>query len=113
MTKSEALDKLIAAVEMGESIWPGDLDGTGLNQHQTSFGIAYNGSLDAAIALKSALVPKWFWRVTETVEGATAELAEFVDKIDCKPIFTLKVYSLEDPARALLIATLKAYRAGL
>lgn len=112
MTK---LDELIAAVEAG-SIARHDLDAfvrwRGLDDAADECLKAYNGSLDAALALHNALLPGW----TRDVDATAPE---------CGIAVTLhKPYSghshpdedravsadLECESRAWLLAILRAYR---
>jgi hypothetical protein len=96
-----ALDALIAAVEAGNV-------GAGLNtaavfgDNQTAMDAvdAFHGSLDAALALHSALLPGWWWDVTVDYAISTDPTGrrEFVAGAD-------------NPARAWLLATIKACRA--
>ncbi len=106
MTDTEALDKLIAAVEAG-SIPLSDLDAfipsLGLNTHGNDAHIAYRGSLDAAKALHEVLVPDYNFE-TFSLHGEVV-----IKRI--KPIDRHYGWADLDPARAWLIAILKAYRA--
>ena len=101
-----ALDKLIWAVEAGT--FPADvtaaecgLNGVGIMQLYAAF----NGSLDAALALHEALLPGCGWKT---------------QKLLCNDYYTADVWgeyayseasgTAPTPARAWLIAVLKAYR---
>ena len=99
-----ALDKLIEAVEAGEvSDWAfgsgyprtvlGDKWETGMN--------AYCGSLDAALALHEALLPGWRARLDIGRRRRCWMISPDNQKLDA--------YGLT-PARAWLLAVLKAYR---
>ena len=102
------LDKLIGAVEAGtlpEAVFHGcsSIRGhwaytTGLDaEKRTLVFLAYNGSLDAALALHKALLPGWGW--ARLNDRMAVELAG-------------SIYSARGPcpARAWLIAILRAYR---
>ena len=104
------LDKLIEAIEaatLPEPIFHGSSSvrghwsyTTGLDAGQRrSVFMAYNGSLDAAKALHDALLPGWGWAIS--ADGASV----YGDDP--------KVYDVDNahiPARAWLLAILKAYR---
>jgi len=107
MTDITALDKLIAAVRGGElSV---TTPHAGLPSHaMINLILAYRGSLDAAKALHDALLPGWVW------------YGGYLDKVECGFVYDVvkmpfpdvmpfKGFS-SDPARAWLIAILKAYR---
>lgn len=107
------LDKLIDAVERGEATtWEFEKNGF--------YGwadLAYFGSLDAAKALHDALLPGWWWAVgtcrvsddarvsPEGDDSVTPDGREWCDvtDVDMRPP--------GNPARAWLLAILKAYRA--
>lgn len=97
------LDKLIDAVEAGEATehqfltWRPGLSGT--RKESAMMFKAYNGSLDAAKALREALLP-----------GCEVALSNYVSP---KWVARCGLYSGSNttPARAWLIAILKAYRA--
>lgn len=96
---SDALKDLIAAVEAGE---PNRNDGTLFRLFGDDWVHAWDvidrGSLDAAVALKNALLPKWSWAV---YGDGSAHLWHGLSSVNVAD---------ETPARALLLAVLKAYR---
>ena len=110
MTQAEALDKLIAAVEAGalpgedwrlmHDIW------SPRNWHDIGHNVRYSmgGSLDAAKALHEALLPGWDYIISRH----DAEMWQ----AGCYPD-TIAAQIGGNPARAWLLAVLKAYRAGL
>lgn len=99
------LDKLIEAVEGGTATAPQIHDALGRNAlHAIS---AFNGSLDAAKALHDALVPNLIAKITVGGVGCKYHHCTLEDwdsgedtHADNQP----------DPARAWLIAILRAYR---
>lgn len=97
------LDKLIEAVEGGE--WPDDWREVtrALTLHPDERHIfakrAFDGSLDAAKALHEALLPGYRWRITDLTH------AQVWDSVHC-----VHGGYAEQPARAWLLAILKAYR---
>lgn len=96
------LDKLIEAVE-GGSIAKSDLDAfipsLGLNSDCNNALDAYRGSLDAAKALHEALLPGFRFRIDD-----------FRAEIWYGPAGPFIGESQVNPARAWLLAILKAYR---
>lgn len=96
MTRIDALKDLLSKVETGDcSMW------LCLNvsiEHGEKALDAFNGSLDAAKALHEAVLPGWDYRICRLNGGLTVhaevgpEVFQFAD----------------DPARAWLIAILKA-----
>ena len=122
-----ALDKLIEAVEAGE-ISKGV---TGLKAFEqfsrNAFGLyqsnaawrAYGGSIDAALALHEALLPGWVFRITGG--GPMPIIGDY--RIPHVHVFRPKMteddepigasssgFDCGDPARAWLLAILRAYR---
>jgi hypothetical protein len=95
--RKNALMQLLAKVEAGSSIWPAELDGTGLSDRP--FGDAYNGSMDAAHALHEAVLPKHRARIDVGKKYRAWVITPDNKKFDA--------YSI-NPARAWLIAILKA-----
>ncbi len=103
------LDKLIEAVEAG--YWGHSYGGiaTKLGMDFAKVNDAYNGSLDAAMALHEALLPGW---------GAKIEMQTPVDvQISFawvgpreEMLFREHATSMHCPARAWLLAILRAYR---
>ena len=99
--RKDALTELLAKVEAGGSIWPAHLDDTGLSDRP--FGNAYNGSLDAAKALHEAVLPDHRARIDVGKKYRAWIITPDNEKFDA--------YST-NPARAWLIAILKALIAG-
>jgi hypothetical protein len=113
----EALKELAAKVEAGED-WPSLYDGTGLYSLISSAlgnwswevveGVtkSYRGSLDAAKALHDAVLPGWHWGMQVVVNGflaAVGKPTEYPNSVESR----FDVVS-DDPARALLLAILRA-----
>lgn len=104
MTDKTALRQLIEAVEAGTATilqfltWRPGLAGT--RKESQTMVRAYGGSLDAAKALHEALLPGWDYIVSRANGGLTThvQLEQEITFNDC-------------PARAWLIAILKAYEA--
>jgi hypothetical protein len=112
----DAIDRLIEAVETDKADdspkgeWPlrrfhealPDLSGKYIRAAD-----AYRGSLDAAKALHDALLPGWMWEIDAIGEvwvwGADGSRFH-TERDDDKP---------SNPARAWLIAILRAYRAQI
>jgi uncharacterized membrane protein len=92
------LEKLIAAVEAGDSRFSSYLP-SGHERAWPQFYKAMDGSLDAALALFNALLPGvgfYLWDAPET------------GKCGCKIGWSAPSHA-PTPARALLLATLRAY----
>jgi len=106
MTDITALDKLIAAVDGGElSV---TTPHAGLPSHaMINLILSYRGSLDAAKALHDALLPEWFAGMSQNIHRGDW----FAWEQDSREIHFSSVGT--DPARAWLIAILKAYRSTL
>ena len=106
-----ALDKLIEAVEAGEA-WPREFDVIPYMQSRTDAMRAYNGSLDAALALHEALLPGWivhdFSNNSRSMGWAMVIASEAGDYHTSHA--GGKVGFCDTPARAWLLAVLKAYR---
>ena len=102
--KIDALDAMIAAVEAGDATF--DTDAFDDLDQQVCVLRAYVGSLDDALALHNALLPeRAAIGITFGGEyGATATIPPTWDQ------FSIAESNLI-PARAWLLATLKAYRA--
>lgn len=114
-----ALDALIEAVEAGSlpeedwrlmhDIW------SPRNWHEIGHNVRYSmhGSLDAAKALHEALLPGWEWGVTLNSDEPTP--AAYVAKWGAPEGSMGDGFEAQadNPARAWLLAVLKAYRAGL
>ena len=103
MTDTTALDALIQAVEAGE---PNRNDGTLYRLFGDNWVHAWDvidrGSLDAAKALHEALLPGWGWTVSADGASVYGDDPKVYDGDDAR-----------SPARAWLLAILKAYRASL
>jgi hypothetical protein len=108
MTDSkDALIKSLAKVEAGEWDWRidwADWDCSSMPSINDCKN-AYNGSLDAAKALHEAVLPEWHWNVSK--DG----VARIVIPSRLRTIPTVG-RSDSSPARAWLIAILKALIAG-
>ncbi|WP_395543229.1 hypothetical protein [Neotabrizicola sp. sgz301269] len=111
-TQAEALDRLIAAVDAGNADdspkgeWPlrRFLEAfPGSSGEYIRAADAYRGSLDAAKALHDALLPGWGFSVHE-------DSAEVEDDHAVGPFYD---HIGGDPARAWLLAILRAYRGTL
>lgn len=114
MTRKEALTELLAKVEAG---WPPDIDTPYMRPFIAAFGAnwiaghandANRGSLDAAKALHDAVLPGWWWTKPDGPESGTIRVVG-PDNGDCYPS---SIGKHEDPARAWLIAIIKAMIAG-
>lgn len=105
----EALDELIAAASEG-TIAHSDLDAfipsLGLTTQANDAHSAYKGSLDAAKALHEALLPGWVWKL-ESYDGFSLAWVGPPSEMLLREHET----DINNPARAWLIAILKAYRA--
>ena len=110
------LDRLIAAVEAGEKMDAllASRECLGLHDRRNLLKAA-DGSLDAALALKEALLPGW--RVGNLAQ-ASACPKDSPDYWTCRIVSPSYLDDCEQvqaiaptPARALLLATLRAYRA--
>lgn len=101
--KVNALDKLIEAVEAGtaHAAHFACCFEPGANSPYWSAGLAYNGSLDAALALHEALLPGWRWDLD------ASSTAGVWNTSDTLPAIT---GHSPTPARAWLLAILRAYR---
>ena len=95
----EVLDKLIESVELGTLTEGQALQNGSVLPMCASTSAAYHGSLDAALALHEALLPGWIW-------GRQQNGAMWVAN---RP-HTIRAPAPMEPARALLLAVLKAYR---
>lgn len=110
-----------ALIELRDKVASGDLDSTdlgvlhgyhALKRHWTNnlefnrdqkrqIFLAYNGSLDAAVAFLEAVLPNWRWTVEKTSKNEfTAGLFKGGEGFS--------VGEADTPARALLLATLEA-----
>ena len=114
MTELDKLDNLIDVVEAGEDYVERHIQrafgGYRSSANSAYINRAYHGSLDAALALHEALLPGWRWQHGFAVGGhgshaATVWLPHMEDA-QWKVHFAVG----ETPARAWLLAVLKAYR---
>lgn len=104
-TQTESLDRLIAAVEDGYA----NMGAFYAYLPPKLYGLAndaYNGSLDAARALHGALLPGW--DVDIDIRHIMSDVWIFSPKEYRNIIVTN-----ENPARAWLLAILKAYRSTI
>lgn len=99
----KALDELIAAVEKGEFLL-GAMKG---RLEDKSYD-AFSGSLDAAKALHDALLPGWAWKL-ESYDGFSLAWVGPPSEM----LLREHEADINNPARAWLIAILKAYRAQM
>ena len=99
----KALDNLIAAVEGGAFLL-GAIKG----RLEDKAYDAFFGSLDAAKALHEALLPGWAWEIM-TINYP--EKTSYVVMLKGRKVRDLMASGNQNPARAWLIAILKAYRA--
>ena len=102
------LDRLIAAVRSKEKMDAllASRECPGLHDRRNLLKAA-DGSLDAALALKEALLPGWKWGAHEPKPGTFRAYVSRWSALRIMP-FTEEAPT---PARALLLATLRAYRA--
>ena len=111
---TEALDKLIAAVEAGDLTIDGapalSMEMSGIVYAAMGDDLwatcvdAFDGSLDSAVALKDALLPGWEW-------GRLVSHGTMVVATRRGPYQSFSGNSAT-PARALLLATLRAVKGG-
>ena len=99
--RKEALQGLLDAVEAGDA--DQSFDGMGFG-HISRARYAFNGSLNAFVALAGAVLPGWWWQVSAPWDGK-AHVALYPPKMDSAE---RSCGSNPDPARAGLIAILKA-----
>lgn len=103
---SNALDDLIAAVEGGTWSFNGWADQPIDRKHMGKVDDAYNGSLDAAKALHNAVLPGW---TNNDHLRRGMRYTTFIGKsVEDEPVDAVS----NDPARAWLIAILKAMKEG-
>lgn len=99
-----SLRKLIDAVEKGTATAPQMWDTLGRNSlHAIA---AFNGSLDAAKALHESLLPEWEWRLRENRAFVWRTPSDMADSGEVEDDAFRGL-----PARAWLLATLRAYEA--
>lgn len=97
---TDDLDALIEAVEEGE--WFGDLPRPQVLLTDLCWK-AFNGSLDAAKSLHDELLSGWTYAFGDDEKGAAGVVARDLQSEE------IEAHS-ENPARAWLLAILKAYR---
>ena len=111
--KLNALDTLIEAVEAGDEYIERDIQNAfgGYRESYNSSRInrAYNGSLDAALALHEALLPGWVARVTTGSASAGVKYSHCTVE-DWDDGTEVDANNQPTPARAWLLAILRAYR---
>lgn len=100
MTRKEALEALLAKIEAGECIFPNDFP-DGFRKAPRAIA-AFEGSLDAAMALHEAVLPGWNYSAFDELEGFRAQVEKPIG------ISEKSAVSFESPARAWLMAILKA-----
>lgn len=103
--KQAAIAALVAAIEAGESGWNrlATIAEDVLPPKEAAItATAYSGSLDAALAMQEALLPGWYWCVTP--DGSSVYNPDDNSPYDCDG-------RQDVPARAWLLAILKAYQA--
>lgn len=103
MTDMKAIDALIEAIQVGDRdrFWK---TVTVFRYRNIALADeAFSGSLDAAKALHDALVPKWAtWDASRSFFGCEWSLTDGEE--------TVYACTKHDPARAWLLAILKAFR---
>lgn len=113
MTNRKALEALREKVEAGEcrpyeieeaamDVWPADIGNVRRWEIYTNAKDAYEGSIDAAVALLEAVLPGWTWEMTG--EGVATLYRPYGDEWD----YSGDAEVQENPARALLLAIIKA-----
>jgi hypothetical protein len=110
---TEKLDELIAAVEAGEWI---DMTPAyvSLGVNATVAARAYTGSLDAALALHEALLPGWRVNIGQTeiiTPDRTFTAYVWPNDATMRQSVFRPCATHATPARAWILAILKAYRA--
>ena len=110
--KLNALDELIEAVEAGDDLpeighgyWQFLPAGACILAARTY----HDGSLDAALALHEALLPGWIARVTTGAAAAGVNYSHCTVE-DWNEATEVDANNQPTPARAWLLAVLKAYR---
>lgn len=116
------LDKLIEAVAGGEKFVGQTALRAGLTEFQTSRAedVTIRGDMNAALALKEALLPGWC--VADLSQngmlvgdpwGCILEDWNLAHREGRRKRRSSSGYDYDDPARALFLATLKGYRAKM
>jgi hypothetical protein len=109
--RKDALVKLLAKVEAGE--WDTVLSFSAFDgKHLTIISQAYKGSLDAAKALHEAVLQGWAWtKGFSIVDAGSTFITIFLEHEDDSK-WEVFIGVDDNPARAWLIAILKALIAG-
>ena len=110
MDRKQALEALLVKVEAGE--WPDDYGAAPLLSHPSDCLAlaAFEGSLDAAKALHEAVLPPINqYTIDEGPSGCGAQIAIWPNGLSSGDELIFNGYDCT-PARAWLIAILKAYR---
>jgi hypothetical protein len=110
MTRIEQLTALRDAVRDG--VWPGWAD-TPMGWDTNLLWKAFNGSVDAALAMFAALLPGWDvvrWDQASNLAGSPwgCEVGYFDGSNPSKNRKAYSGHDYPDPARALLLAVLEA-----
>lgn len=121
-----ALDRLIEAVEAGKfDVPPGEAEGPYIDDFDFYWLAvvtdrvgtihlawpAYNGSMDSALRLFEALLPGVKqWSIVTDPTCLKATVCCWPNGLSQEPEVYAESYSIGQPARALLICTLKAHR---
>jgi hypothetical protein len=108
MTRLEALKELAKKVEAGETLTIfGRSDPCGLGRARMHLVTAYQGSLDAALALHEAVLPGWFVRGL-TQRGHDIWHATIWPELSIVGREDMVIGKSATPARALLLADIRA-----
>ena len=109
---SDALQRLIDAVETGTARKPDFVQALGNEGDQvTTACSAYHGSLDAALALHSALLPGWgVVNLGQAVYARTGPTVDWHCRLEGRGPSDGSYAIGIGPARALLLAILRAYQ---
>jgi hypothetical protein len=100
-----ALTELLAKVEAGEAINGYFQAVFGLTTNAVNAIGAYHGSLDCARALHGVVLPGWKWSIHEPRPGVVR--VSVIEQSPLRPMPSTSENS--DPARAWLIAILRAF----
>lgn len=109
--KLDAIDRLIATVEAGTLGQVFDeIEQAGIHKVVAAYE-AYDGSLDAALSLKDALLPgAMCWSIVADALCLCAKVNYFPDGLSGKREMKAEGWHEGCAARALLLATLRVYR---
>lgn len=102
------LDRLIEAVEAG-TLKMAAVTRSPIVKWGSLVMASFDGSLDAAVALLEALLPGWTIRVAFGGKSLAHVHVFMMRQLDSDPVKTASADS-DTPARALLLAILRAYR---